>query len=55
MNGRTRRLRGLLLVLAALLVSGLGLLLEETDALRRLELTSVDLRFHVRGDRPPTG
>ena len=53
MNGRTRRLRGLLLVVAAVLVSGLGLLLEETDALRRLELTSVDLRFHVRGDRPP--
>ena len=52
MNGRTRRLRGLLLVMAAVLVSGLGLLLEETDALRRLELTSVDLRFHVRGDRP---
>ena len=54
-NGRTRRLRGLLLVIAALVVSGVGLLLEETDALRRLELTSVDLRFHIRGDRPRPG
>jgi adenylate cyclase len=52
-SGRTRRLRGLLLLGAALLVGGIGILLQQTDALRRLELTSVDLRFHVRGDRPP--
>jgi adenylate cyclase len=41
-----------MLIGAAILVGGVGILLEETGALRRLELTSVDLRFHVRGDRP---
>lgn len=53
MTGRLRRLRTLLLLGAAVLVAGVGLVLEQTDALKRLELTSVDLRFDVRGERAP--
>lgn len=53
MTGRLRRLRMLLLLGAAVLVAGTGLVLERTGALTRLELTSVDLRFDVRGERAP--
>ncbi len=51
-NRRTRRLRTMLLIAAALLCSLSGLLLMATDALRRLDLSSVDMRFDVRGARP---
>lgn len=52
MTGRLKRLRTMLLLGGALLAVGTGLLLDATGALKRLELTSVDLRFHVRGDQP---
>jgi adenylate cyclase len=51
-NRRTRRLRTMLLIAAALLCSLGGLLLMATDALRRLDLSSIDMRFDVRGARP---
>ena len=54
-NRRTRRLRTLLLLGAALFctVGGLGLM--ALDGLRRLDLTSVDMRFDVRGARAGAG
>ena len=51
MNTRARRVRTWLLLGAALLCAGSGLALQETDALRRLHLSSVDARFDVRGSR----
>jgi adenylate cyclase len=51
-NRRTRRLRTLLLVTAAVVVVAAGLALEASNALRRLEYTSVDTRFDVRGKQP---
>jgi adenylate cyclase len=52
MNRRTRRLRAMLLLGAALVCAGAGFALMATDALRRLDLASVDMRFDVRGARP---
>jgi adenylate cyclase len=52
MNRRTRRVRRLLLLGAAALCVALGLGLMATDALRRLDLASVDMRFDVRGAQP---
>jgi adenylate cyclase len=49
MNRRSRRIRRLLLLGAAALCVALGLGLMATDALRRLDLASVDMRFDVRG------
>jgi adenylate cyclase len=51
-NRRTRRLRALLLVAAALFVVAAGLVLEATNAFRRLEYASVDKRFDIRGRQP---
>jgi adenylate cyclase len=51
-NRRTRRLRTLLLVAAALVAVGAGLALEATHALRRTEYSSVDKRFDLRGTQP---
>jgi adenylate cyclase len=51
-NRRTRRVRTWLLLGVAVLCAGTGLVLQGTDALRRLDLSSVDARFDVRGDRP---
>jgi adenylate cyclase len=51
MNRRTRRLRGLLLLGAAILCVGAGLGLMAIHGLRRLDLASVDMRFDVRGAR----
>jgi adenylate cyclase len=50
-NKRTRRVRTWLLLGVALLCAGSGLALQEADALRRLDLSSVDARFDVRGPR----
>ena len=44
----TRR-RALAFVAVALLAVGAGLLVDATNALRRLELSAVDLRFAHRG------
>ena len=51
-NVRTRRIRTLMLLGAAMLcvIGGLGLM--AIDALRRLDLQSVDMRFDVRGAKP---
>jgi adenylate cyclase len=51
-NRRTRRLRSLLLVGAALLVVGAGLALLATHALRKFEYSTVDMRFSIRGRQP---
>jgi adenylate cyclase len=53
LNHRTRRLRALLLIGTALSVAAAALLLEATNALRGLELSTVDRRFDVRGAEPP--
>jgi adenylate cyclase len=52
MNRRTRRIRRLLLLGVAGLCVALGLGLMATDALRRLDLQSVDMRFDARGAKP---
>ena len=52
MNRRTRRLRSTLLLIAAALVVAGGLAAQATDVLRRLDLTSVNTRFDIRGERP---
>jgi adenylate cyclase len=51
MNRRTRRLRSVLLLIAAALVVACGLAAQAADVLRRLDLTSVNTRFEVRGER----
>jgi adenylate cyclase len=52
MNRRTRRIRRLLLLGAAVLCVALGLVLMATDALHRLDLNTVDMRFDQRGAKP---
>jgi adenylate cyclase len=49
---RTRRIRTLLLLGAATFCALAGLGLMAGDALRRLDLNTVDMRFDVRGARP---
>ncbi|HEX2413076.1 MAG TPA: adenylate/guanylate cyclase domain-containing protein [Solirubrobacteraceae bacterium] len=53
LNHRTRRLRALLLICTGLSVAVGALLLDGTDALQRLELTTVNERFDMRGPEPP--
>jgi adenylate cyclase len=54
-NQRTRRLRAALLLGTIALCVVTGLVLQGTEALRRLELTTVDRRFEIRGTQaPPT-
>jgi len=53
MNRRARRLRALLLIAAAVVVVGCAVALEATHALQRLEYTSVDKRFAIRGQQKP--
>jgi adenylate cyclase len=50
-NRRTRRLRSILLLIAAALIIATGLVAQATDVLRTLDLTSADARFQVRGER----
>ena len=52
MNRRTRRLRTLLLLGAAFLSAGTGVVLFATDALLRVDLGSIDARFDRRGPNP---
>ena len=49
MNRRNRRLRTLLLLAAAVIVVGSALALDLTDALQRLESSTVNERFAIRG------
>jgi len=52
MNRRARRVRAMLLLGAALLCAGVGIALYSTDALRRADLGSIDMRFDRRGANP---
>ncbi|MDA0162368.1 adenylate/guanylate cyclase domain-containing protein [Solirubrobacter ginsenosidimutans] len=52
-NARTHRLRTLLLVSAAISVVTVSVVLEATHALQRVELSTVDTRFSVRGSTGP--
>ena len=51
MNRRNRRLRTTLLLAAAVIVVGTTLALDLTHALQRLEYTSVNERFNIRGQQ----
>jgi adenylate cyclase len=51
-NQRTRRLRAMLLISAALFVIVGTLVLEGTRVLNRIELSTVDTRFNIRGTQP---
>ncbi len=53
MNLRTRRLRAVMLLGTAVSVALLGLGFQAVDVLKKLELTTVDRRFDIRGERPP--
>ena len=52
MNRRTRRLRAMLLLGAALVCAGTGVVLYLTDALLRVDLGTIDARFDRRGQQP---
>ena len=53
MRGGRHRLRKLLFAAVAVLAVGLGVLGYATNALRSLELNTVDTRFSIRGDEKP--
>jgi adenylate cyclase len=52
-NRRARRLRALLLLIAAVVVVGIAFGLSAGEALTRLEYTSVNERFQTRGQQTP--
>jgi adenylate cyclase len=52
MNRRMRRVRTWMLLAVAVVCVGAGLALQATDALRRLDLGTIDARFDLRGERP---
>jgi adenylate cyclase len=52
-NRRARRLRALLLIAAMVVIAGGTFALYKTDALQRLNYTSVNERFAIRGQQPP--
>src|SRR5687767_6142441 len=47
------RLRTVLLAAIGTALTGVVMLLAVTDALRQLELDTVDARFEIRGNQPP--
>jgi adenylate cyclase len=51
-NQRTRRLRAMLLLAAAATIAAAGLAAQAGHALRRLDLSTVNMRFSVRGTQP---
>jgi adenylate cyclase len=53
MNRRARQLRTLLLLVSAVAVVGIALALHFTGALQRLEYTTVNERFTIRGQQKP--
>ena len=53
MLGGRQRLRVLLFAAVAVIGVGLGVILYATNALRSLELNTVDTRFSIRGDESP--
>ena len=52
MNRRTRRLRTIQLVVAALVIVASALVADAADVLHRADLTTVNTRFDIRGYRP---
>ena len=52
---RYRRLRVLLVVVAALVAASVGVALQLTGVLKSVELATVDLRFELRGTQPSPG
>jgi adenylate cyclase len=52
-NRRARRLRATLLLIAAVVVVGIAFALSAGEALTRLEYTSVNERFQIRGQQKP--
>src|SRR5205823_2751614 len=52
-NRRARRLRTLLLISAMVVIAAGTFALQRTDALQRLEYTSVNKRFAIRGQQAP--
>jgi adenylate cyclase len=50
-NRRSRRIRTFLLLIAAAIIAAAGLAAQETNALRRLDLSSVNKRFDIRGSQ----
>jgi adenylate cyclase len=50
-NRRSRRIRTFLLLIAAAVIAAAGVIALETDALRRLDLSSVNKRFDIRGSQ----
>src|SRR4051794_4253469 len=56
MRSRRKRARLALMAAVAVLAAGMGVVAHEKNALRWLELQSVDARFGVRGEQsPPKG
>jgi adenylate cyclase len=53
MGSRRKRARLALMVAVALMTAGAGVVAHEINLLRWLELQSVDVRFGIRGERPP--
>ncbi len=51
MNRRSRRIRTFLLLVSALLIAAAGVIAQETNALRRLDYSSVNKRFDIRGSQ----
>jgi adenylate cyclase len=51
MRSRHKRLRTILFLGVGLVLTGLGVLAYATDALKNLELDTVDARFSIRGER----
>lgn len=51
MKRRTRRIRTFLLVACSLLIAAIGVVAQETNALRRLDYSSVNKRFDIRGSQ----
>jgi adenylate cyclase len=52
-NRRSRRVRAVLLIAAAVVVAGGAVALYETHALQRVEYASVNQRFEIRGQQKP--
>ncbi|MDA0172230.1 adenylate/guanylate cyclase domain-containing protein [Solirubrobacter taibaiensis] len=52
-NTRTRRLRALLLLIAAFAAVAIPLFLEVSGALKRVDLATIDTRYSIRGDQEP--
>jgi adenylate cyclase len=52
-NRRSRRVRAVLLIAAAVVVAGCAVVLYETHALQRVEYATVNERFGIRGQQKP--